>query len=198
MENEPLIDDTLKSELTGLYRDADRHYHGLSHIEALLALATHFRALLSDPEAVEAAIWFHDAIYDSRASDNEARSAALAVERLGGRIDGERLSRISGMIEATATHIVPDLGDDSANSDAALFLDMDLSVLGSPEAEFHRYEKAVRREFAWVDEPAWRAGRSAVLKKFLDRPRIFHSDAFRHLEARARANIARSIKALAG
>ncbi|TIR62631.1 MAG: hypothetical protein E5X28_03575, partial [Mesorhizobium sp.] len=73
MENEPLIDDALKSELAALYQTADRDYHGLPHIEAMLALAAEHRHLLDDPEAVEAAIWFHDAVYDSRAKDNEAK-----------------------------------------------------------------------------------------------------------------------------
>ena len=79
MENEPLIDPAMKAELSALYRAPDRHYHGLSHIEALLALAQEYRTALSDPDAVEAAIWFHDAIYDSRRSDNETRSAAACL-----------------------------------------------------------------------------------------------------------------------
>ncbi|RVD62485.1 hypothetical protein EN750_21345, partial [Mesorhizobium sp. M7A.F.Ca.ET.027.03.2.1] len=76
MENEPLIDDALKSELLALYRAPGRHYHNLSHIEAMLALAGDCRELLGDPQAIEAAIWFHDAVYDSKAKDNEAQSAA--------------------------------------------------------------------------------------------------------------------------
>src|SRR5690606_36175629 len=122
--------------------------------------------------AVEAAIWFHDAIYDSRRSDNETRSAALAADRLSSRASPARLSRIAAMIEATATHTLPDLGDEAASRDAAFFLDMDLSVLGAPRDAFDSYEAAVRREYAWVDDEAWTAGRAAVLRKFLARPRI--------------------------
>ncbi|TIU46557.1 MAG: hypothetical protein E5W19_25905, partial [Mesorhizobium sp.] len=95
MENEPLIDDVLKTELSVLYHAAGRHYHNLAHIEAMLTLAGDYRTLLDDPEAVEAAIWFHDAIYDSRAKDNEAQSAALAEQKLAGRTDAGRLSRVS-------------------------------------------------------------------------------------------------------
>jgi predicted metal-dependent HD superfamily phosphohydrolase len=199
MENEPLIDEALKLELSALYRRPGRHYHGLAHIEALLALVDDYRERLADPEAVEAAIWFHDAIYDSRRSDNEARSAALAAEKLSSRIEPARLSHIVAMIEATATHALPDLEDEGANSDAALFLDMDLSILGAKKSAFDSYEAAVRREYAWVDDKAWRSGRAAVLKKFLARPHIFHTEAFRErFEAEARKNIARSIAALAG
>ncbi|TGV76418.1 hypothetical protein EN801_037870, partial [Mesorhizobium sp. M00.F.Ca.ET.158.01.1.1] len=136
------------------------------------------RTLLDDPEAVEAAIWFHDAIYDSRAKDNEAQSAALAEQKLAGRTDAGRLSRVSAMILATATHQLPLFDDAAATRDASLFLDMDLSILGADAVAFDAYERAVRREYGWVEEPMWRAGRGAVLKTFLARPHIFHTQEF--------------------
>ena len=197
MENSPLIDTTLKQEISALYSVAGRHYHGMAHIEALLALAREYRQALADPEAVEAAIWFHDAVYDSRAKDNEAQSAALARKKLGGRISAQRLDRIAAMIEATATHQLPEFADAGTARDAALFLDMDLSVLGSRPDVFEAYENAVRREYAWVPEPAWIAGRGAVLKNFLARAHIFHTPEFRNrFEAQARKNMARSLAAL--
>ncbi|WP_027166459.1 hypothetical protein [Mesorhizobium sp. WSM3224] len=197
MENEPLIDEALKSELAGLYQATDRHYHSLTHIEAMLTLAAEYRHLLHDPEAVEAAIWFHDSVYDSRAKDNEARSAALAENKLAGRTRPARLARILAMINATATHQLPPFEDENAAGDAALFLDMDLAILGAEPDAFDAYEKAVRREYGWVEEPMWRAGRAAVLKGFLARPHIFHTEPFRRRsEARARENLARSLQAL--
>jgi predicted metal-dependent HD superfamily phosphohydrolase len=103
------------------------------------------------------------------------------------------------MIEATATHELPDAFDASARRDAALFLDMDLSILGASPNDFDAYEQAVRLEYGWVPEPAWRAGRAAVLRKFLARSHIFHSKEFRErLEAKARHNIERSLVALEG
>jgi len=197
MNEQPLIDESLKQELSALYRAEDRHYHNLAHIEAMLGLAGDYRALLGDPEAVEAAIWFHDAIYDSKAKDNEARSAALAEKRLAGRTDAGRLDRIGAMILATATHQLPRFDDDAATRDASLFLDMDLSILGAEPDAFDAYEHAVRREYDWVEEPMWRAGRGAVLKDFLARTRIFHTEEFRQrFEPQARLNMARSLEAL--
>lgn len=197
MQDQPLIDEPVKQELSALYRAEDRHYHNLAHIEAMLALAADYRALLSDPEAVEAAIWFHDAIYDSKAKDNEARSASLARNKLAGRTDAGRLDRIGAMILATATHQLPRFDDDAATRDASLFLDMDLSILGAAPDAFDAYERAVRREYGWVEEPMWRAGRGAVLKDFLARPRIFHTEEFRQrFEPQARLNMARSLETL--
>ncbi|ESX16392.1 hypothetical protein [Mesorhizobium sp. LSJC264A00] len=202
MENEPLIDAPLKRALSALYQAPDRHYHNLAHIEALLALADEYRASLHDSGAVEAAIWFHDAIYDSRAKDNEARSAALAQDKLATRTDPERLGRIAAMIVATATHELPSLhpgglADENALRDAALFLDMDLAILGASADAFDAYEQAVRREYGWVEEPMWRAGRGAILKTFLARQHIFHSQEFRQrFEPQARQNLARSLETL--
>lgn len=198
MENEVLIDAAIKADLEPLYRADDRHYHAMAHIEALLGLAAEYEDALVDPEAVRAAIWFHDAVYDSRAADNEAKSAALARERLAGRCRPERLSLIVAMIEATATHVVPEFPEAAARRDAALFLDMDLSILGSAPEVFDAYEKATRREYAWVAEPAWRTGRGAVLKRFLARAEIFNTSEFRQrFEKQARMNMARSLASLA-
>jgi len=197
MENDALIDETLKGELSALYQAADRHYHNLVHIEAMLALAADYGHLLHDQEAVQAAIWFHDAVYDSRAKDNEARSAALAEQKLAGRVDAGRLGRIAAMILATATHEVPRSDDEDFARDAALMLDMDLAILGAAPETFDAYERAVRQEYQWVEEPMWRAGRGAVLKGFLARPHIFHTDEFRQrFEPQARQNLARSLQAL--
>ncbi|GLQ80476.1 hypothetical protein GCM10007881_39950 [Mesorhizobium huakuii] len=197
MKDQPLIDEPLKQELSALYRAEGRHYHNLAHIEAMLVLAADYRALFGDPEAVEAAIWFHDAIYDSKAKDNEARSAALAEKKLAGRTDAGRLDRIGAMILATATHQLPRFDDNTATRDASLFLDMDLSILGAAPDAFDAYERAVRQEYDWVEEPMWRAGRGAVLKDFIARPRIFHTEEFRQrFEPQARLNMARSLETL--
>jgi predicted metal-dependent HD superfamily phosphohydrolase len=197
MENEILIDSALMRELSALYAAPQRHYHGLAHIEALLALAREYRPELTDPEAFDAAIWFHDAIYDSQTKDNEAQSAALARQKLDGRADAARIERITAMIEATATHQLPQSSDAGFLRDTSLFLDMDLSILGAPPNVFDAYERAVRQEYAWVPEPAWIAGRGAVLKNFSSQAHVFHTQEFRRrFETQARENIERSLGAL--
>jgi predicted metal-dependent HD superfamily phosphohydrolase len=101
------------------------------------------------------------------------------------------------MIRATANHAVPDFGEgtpESAAQDCALFLDFDLAVLGSPAAEFANYEAAVRREYAWVSERLWIAGRRAVLEHFLARPAIYATAQFRAShEAAARRNLTEAL-----
>jgi len=176
----------------------DRHYHNLAHIEAMLALMRAHENALSDLTSVEVAIWFHDAVYDTRRDDNEEKSAELAAERLAGVLSPDRIDRITRMIRATARHVVPEGFDDVASRDCALFLDMDLAILGSAPDEFAAYEAAVRREYGWVPDARWIEGRRKVLQAFLARPTIYASPAFRAShEAAARENLRRSLEGLA-
>jgi predicted metal-dependent HD superfamily phosphohydrolase len=122
---------------------------------------------ITDSEAVEAAIWFHDAVYDTRKGDNEAESAK-SPQLLAGGVAGERLEFIAAMIRASANHRVPETMDAVEASDCALFLDMDLAILGSRRAEFATYERAVRRVRLGAPK-AWITGRSQVLRSFLAR-----------------------------
>src|SRR5262249_19226167 len=135
-----LITDTIRAELARAYTASDRHYHGLAHIEAMLEMAQAHDAAFSDPDAVEAAIWFHDAIYDTRRHDNEEKSAALATERLAALASQARIGRIATMIRATAGHVLPELFETDAARDCALFLDIDLAVLGASPESFAEYE----------------------------------------------------------
>ena len=192
-----LISGTIRDELVRAYTAPDRHYHNLAHIETMLGLARAHGDALSDSEAVAAAIWFHDAVYDTRRHDNEAKSAELAAERLAAVRNPDRLSRITTMIRATAGHALPRFGDEAARHDCALFLDFDLAILGSPPDEFAAYEAAVRREYAWVPEPLWIEGRRKVVESFLARPAIYASWQFQAShEAAARRNLAQSLAAL--
>src|SRR5215470_15624152 len=191
-----LISESIRAELTSAYSAADRYYHNLTHIETLLGLLREHQPRLNDPVSVEAAIWFHDAVYDTHRTDNETRSADLALDRLSGAADPGQRERIALMIRATANHVLPDITDERGADDCALFLDMDLAILASPPAEFTAYEQAIRREYGWVPEPMWVAGRSRVLASFLARPRIYASPPFRSLEAAARHNLTKALDAL--
>jgi predicted metal-dependent HD superfamily phosphohydrolase len=188
----------LRDELVRAYGAPERHYHNLTHIDAMLGLMRSYEDVLSDPQSVEAAIWFHDAIYDTHRHDNEEKSAELAASRLAGLLGPDQIALIARMIRATARHHVPDGLDDAQRRDCALFLDMDLSILGSTPDAFAAYEEAVRREYEWVPDALWREGRRKVLQGFLDRPAIYESPQFRAShEAAARANLTRSLECLA-
>jgi predicted metal-dependent HD superfamily phosphohydrolase len=177
---------------------AGRAYHGWAHVEALLELWRHHRGALHDPEAVQLAILYHDAIYDPRRSDNEANSAALLRASEAGRVPPKRLDAAEAMVLATAQHRVPFWLPDFVTSDIRHFLDMDLSILGAASETFAAYDRAIREEYAHVPVPLYRRGRAAVLQRLLDRNPIFLTDTFRvAYEAAARDNLSAALAELA-
>lgn len=179
--------------LRAAYGEPHRAYHTAVHIGACLRLlddAAVARCAARLVE-VEAALWFHDAVYDTHAHDNEERSAVMMEEALGGAgVAPDVIARIGAHVRATKAH-VPD------SPDGQLVIDVDLSILGESPEVFARFEDEVRREYGWVDEAAYVAGRSAVLRGFAARPAIYGTSLFRdRYEARARANIAASLARL--
>ena len=180
------------------YAEPHRAYHGQAHIDAMLVGLTSGRRLFASPETVELAIWFHDAIYDPAAQDNEARSSALLLTELTGLADAALLERAAHMIQATATHAVPLGLPPDLERDTALFLDLDLSVLGADAAAYDAYERGIAAEYVPVHGQArFLAGRHAFLEALLGRPRLFLTDeSHNRLDAPARANINRTIQVL--
>ncbi len=182
-------------ELTVAYQSHGRHYHTLSHIGALLTLVEQQRTLFRDRDTVELAIFFHDAIYDIARNDNEAASAELARSRLGQLgLAPTRIGRIAHLIEATA-HMTA--SNTNVDGDLARFLDLDLSILGTPRKDYESYARAIRKEFAVYSEASWKAGRAKVLKTFLARRRLYLCDDLQALwDAPARANLHAELAAL--
>lgn len=184
--------DTTFPQICEFYRIPPRVYHTLGHIEDCLTAFDDLRPECDNPVAVEASIWFHDSIYITQHTDNEQRSAGLAREYLGllGRPKDFR-ERVYGLVLAT-THDRP-----PRDRDEAAILDADLAGLGGPPDEFDRHGEAIREEYSWVLEDEYRAGRAEILRKFLDRPRIYYTELFHErFETRARENLARAIQAL--
>lgn len=153
--------------LLGLYQEPHRRYHNLSHIEAALRHLDSLKTLAARPELVEFALWMHDAIYDPRATDNEAKSADLAESYLATAGLKQHAPQIREMIMATA-HTALTQADD-----IGLVVDIDLSVLALPPAGYERYTVAVRQEYSWVPEHLFTAGRMKMLSSLLDMPTLY-------------------------
>jgi len=179
------------------YEEPHRCYHGVAHLAACLALFDEVWRSAPHPIEVEAALAFHDLVYDPRALDNEKRSAERAKAALVAHEAPENVAaRIAELVLATAHDHVEDRAEDP---DAALLVDIDLAILGAPERDFEAFERGVREEYAWVDEPDYRRARARVLRAFLARPHIYRTPAIRdRLEAGARENLERALTALVG
>lgn len=173
------------------YQGRGRHYHTLEHIGTMLRLCDEYERQLKKPQIVRTAIWFHDAVYNSRRRDNEDKSYDLCIEmthRLGWIvIDG------AGMILATKRHSLDKVAR-GMEHDTAWFLDFDLAVLGSDPAAYDAYAQAIRREYAWVKAGEYAAGRAKVLRAFLERPYVFFNKELRgRWEQQAQVNLLREL-----
>lgn len=181
--------------LVAAYTAPERHYHNLEHLAEMFRVVDRLSNLVEDPGALYLAVWFHDAVYDSRAKDNEKRSGELAVDLLGPiGVPASTIERIVQMIWATA-HTLDPLPP--ASRDTQVLLDADLAILGASPERYARYARDIRSEYAWVPEADYCAGRAAVLKLFLAKERIYLTDVmFEEGEERARANLEAELAAL--
>lgn len=194
--------DRLVDALLLRYSEPHRYYHTATHIMMVVRHVHDIGAMVGQHPTHElvAAALYHDAIYQPRSDDNEARSAALAVRDLTDTGWGEeRCAPVEAMIMATAGHT--DSAQSSVGhgtmSQTSILLDADMAILGSEPLAYQAYANRVRAEYFFVDDTQWRTGRSRVLQSFLERPRIFATDYMRdELEHRARANIGAELATL--
>lgn len=165
-------------EVFGRHSEPHRRYHNLAHVRDVLALV--------DGKAAFAATWFHDAVYDPAAADNEEASAKLATVALRElRFPMPTIDLVARMIRATAIHDRSGLP-----RQALLFLDADLAILGSDDERYRAYAKAIRDEHVAMSDTAFRRGRRTMLTRMLSRPRIYFTDAlFDRFETLARKNL---------
>ncbi|MEW2141384.1 metal-dependent phosphohydrolase [Micromonospora vinacea] len=179
------------------WREPHRHYHTLAHLTAVLDVVDQHADLAARTDLVRLAAWFHDAVYDPRAAGdaNERDSAALAESVLTGLgVPAPMVAEVRRLVLLTAGHTVA-----PGDRDGALLCDADLAVLAAPPARYERYAAAIRREYAHVPEPAFRAGRAAVLTGLLSLPALFRSPPLAsRWEEPARDNVRRELAALTG
>ncbi len=182
----------LREQLLASYAEPQRRYHTLQHLGECLAWFERERASAAHPAEVLLALWFHDAIYDVHAHDNEARSADWAREALhAAGTTAEAADRVHSLVMATRHDALPE------GRDAELLIDIDLAILGADAERFDEYERQVGVEYGFVPDEVRRPRRRAILQRFLARPAIYATPGMHaRLEAPARSNLMRSIAAL--
>jgi predicted metal-dependent HD superfamily phosphohydrolase len=170
-----------------------RRYHDLHHLAACLRHLDAVRDRLEDADAVELALWFHDAVYWPWSSRNEARSAAWAVRflsRIG--LDIDRVRQVERHVLDTR-HVAP-----PSSGDAQWLIDIDLAILGQTPRVYAAFERQVRAEYRFIPWQRFTQRRQRILGSFLAREHLYNTPWFRErYEHQARANLARAIDALA-
>ena len=174
------------------HAEKHRTYHTLDHISACLSHLDSVRDRTENPDEIEMALWFHDAVYDPFSGSNEEDSAAWATDWLQ-KCGANKpvIARIADHILATKSHDTPDL------LDGQYMLDIDLSILGTARHIYDQFETNIRREYKRVPGFIFRRKRKAILQGFLSRKSIYTTAYFQErLEKQARSNLAQAISQL--
>lgn len=174
------------TELRRRYEEPHRAYHDAAHV-GLLWLRHLMHGGDAGDRGMALAILFHDAVYEPLAPDNEERSAALLAALVPDETGWARQA-----ILATADHLA------YAGCDCRVLrlLDLDLTPLAEDPEVFARNTALLRREYAALNEAAWRAGRARVLARFAAAERLFRTRLGAIYEAPARANLKAELAAL--
>jgi predicted metal-dependent HD superfamily phosphohydrolase len=175
------------------YAQSHRVYHTLQHVAQVLRDVQRLSPAAPAPASLRLAAWLHDVVYQPPHSDDEARSAAYAAQLLQAwRQPHALVAEVQRLILLTQRHQTA-----PRDNDGRILLDADLAILGAVPAAYARYAAAIRREYARLPEEEYRAGRVAVLRRFLQRPFIYHTALMRReREDAARKNLRTEIEQL--
>ncbi len=180
-------------DLAAHYRRPDRYYHTLHHLGEMIDLLLRMLTRAPRLETLGLAVFFHDVIYDTTATNNEERSADYAAEMMNVlQLPGEEIAEVRRLILLTKRHeTAPD------DHNGRLLIDADLAILGASPPRYAAYTRGIRQEYFWVSEDRFRLARAEVLCRVLSRDRIFTTDLlYHHREERARRNIQRELAEL--
>ena len=187
---QPGADDDSESihrRLLEAYAEPQRYYHTLEHIEHCLQMFDACRDRLEVPDAIELAIWFHDAIYEPGQPDNELRSAVWYRELARETQPEGLVERVYGLIMATLHN-----GFALEHEDVNYMVDIDLSSFGLEWEDFLRDSNNLRRENSHLSDADYYRNQGFFQTRLLERPRFFLTDFFfERYENRARENLAR-------
>ncbi|WP_175412376.1 hypothetical protein [Streptomyces sp. TRM64462] len=180
-------------ELLRRWAEPHRRYHTTDHLLAVLRRIDELADCADDLPAVQLAAWFHDAYYLPDRSTNEERSARLAEKALPELdIDPARTAEVARLVRLTVTHD-PAPGDRNGE----VLCDADLAILAAAPEAYEAYTAAVREEYGFVPDDAFREGRAAVLRQLLDLSRLFRTPyGAERWEAPARRNMTAELERL--
>lgn len=182
------------------YNEPHRAYHTVEHLAELFDKMEENRRHINDLPFIIAVIFWHDLAYKSdRESvlagfNNEEASAIFAEEDLKSLgFEDYFIKKVAETIRMTRGHLKaqPDIGD------AALFLDMDISILAARPERFRTYCNQVREEFKEFTDAEFLNGRvnNFLVPYVAHREPLFKTDLFRQrYENIARSNIEGELK----
>jgi predicted metal-dependent HD superfamily phosphohydrolase len=172
-------------EIEKRYNGPKRYYHTTIHLEKLIGELNTCKHLITDWDTLLFSVFYHDIIYNVLKSNNEEKSADLAVKRLSAiNFPVDKINTCRQQIIATKSHL------SSMNKDTNLFTDADLSILGQPTDAYRQYCAQIRKEYSIYPDIVYKPGRKKVVIHFLNMGKIFKTSYFSdEYELQARKNL---------
>ena len=191
---DPALDDraaSIYADVKAHYMEPHRRYHTPVHIAHCLKQLDLSKAHMDNPDAVEMAIWFHDVIYDAKATDNEQQSADYFVRLCGDELSPDFKSTVNQLIMVTIHRKHPVINDEK------FIVDIDLSSFGLPWERMFKDSEGVRNEFSHMSDEEFYPAQKIFLDSLLARKTFCFTEFFRERhEQMARDNIRRYLESL--
>lgn len=185
--------------LIGRWSSADRHFHCVPHLVAVLERVDTLAQETHHPDLVRIAAWYHGAVFDTSmlrqyrraAGENKPESAELAFAHLTALGVPETVARrvhelIMNLVSHDASRVESE-GD--VDVDARALCDADLGTLAADPQRYKTYRQRVRAEFEHVPVRDYLEARIAIATKLLARRELFSSPLAADWEAPARQNL---------
>ncbi|MBV1920953.1 MAG: hypothetical protein KUG73_09745 [Pseudomonadales bacterium] len=183
--------DSIYRDVLDHYSESHRHYHTIDHVKACLRHLDGVENVVNRRE-VEIAFWFHDVIYNPLNKDNEDQSAVFACGALAALGESDEIIDNVKRLVVLTKH-----PSDPKELHEKYLIDIDLSILGSSEDAYEKYEHWIRQEYRMVPSILYKRGRKKVLRSFLEQPKIYSTELFNgKYEENARINLERAVRRL--
>jgi len=192
-------------DVNNLLHGHNRLYHGSWHVSQMFSIHEQLKKewpgmTTKQYHNIVAAIYYHDAVYDTARKDNEYQSAELFRYHIQhmydeGSEDWDIYSKnfwsfVYDLIMATSDHF----GDRPYDAMTEWLIGLDLAALAAPWEMFKLNNSLVRLEFTHVSDEDWDKNRHWFLKKAIAQDKIYrHPVMHKHFEINARQNIERLI-----
>lgn len=171
------------------YTEKHRTYHNLTHLEELFHYFDRYSNELSQPNIVSFSIFYHDIVYKIWNTNNEEKSAEMALNKL------QKLNLSPFFLEGIKSQILTTKTHKATSNDTQFLIDFDLAILGQSGEEYQKYAKNIRKEYEKVPSFLYKKGRKKVLQHFLTKKTIYQTEIFRNkYEIQARTNLENELK----
>lgn len=152
---------TAMQEVLNCWKEPHRFYHTEVHLQYLLneieKLAIQGHISTTQKENLLMVAFFHDAVYDSTAGDNEEKSAELF----------KHLTQETDYTDSIVQAILDTKTHQPTSDLSRIFCDLDMAIVTKADfKEMLAWEKGIAKEYQFVDYSLYKMGRIALLEHF--------------------------------